>query len=424
MLDINQFIKKLKVLYVEDEDTARNMFGKYLNKKFDTTITCENGLNAFLEFDKANLEKKPFDLIISDINMPKMDGLELLEKIREKDSNIPFMFTTARSESEQMVKAINLGVNYYLLKPLDIDAIENSIQKLCKEIYYKKNYELQKRESEALLSLLNKEAIVSKTDLEGNITYVNDAFLEVSGYTEEEVIGKNHNILKHPDNPISLYKDMWDTITNGKSWEGTLKNLSREKETYYINTKIMPLFDETGKNITEYISIRFLVTEEENQKREHNRRFLERISTYKKEIAKLKKEESLGNDKVNKILENNSFLKEKNITYENKIKNLLTQLAAYETNSLEISKVELMMKQDKTKQFELINKELHKNRTLNKNLLKELETLKKLLRDKEHQIDELEQKKLDYEKRIENLLDLVNNLQEEVKELKGEEQEE
>jgi len=74
-----------------------------------------------------------------------------------------------------------------------------------------------------------------------------------------------------------------------------------------------------------------------------------------------------------------------------------------------------MMKQDKTKQFELINKELHKNRTLNKNLLKKLETLKKLLRDKEHQIDELEQKKLDYEKRIENLLDLVNNLQEEVK---------
>ena len=227
--NINEFIKKLNVLYVEDEEPARNMFNKFLNKKFETSISCQNGLDAYMEFEKAINNKKPFDLVISDINMPKMDGLDLLEKIREK-SDIPFMFTTARSESEQMIKAINLNVNYYILKPLDLEAVDASIQKICQEIYYKKNFELQKKETEAYLSLLNKEAIVSKTDLDGNITFVNDAFLEVSGFTEDEVIGKNHNILKHPDNPSTFYKTMWDTIKSGNIWEGTIKNLNKKNE--------------------------------------------------------------------------------------------------------------------------------------------------------------------------------------------------
>lgn len=144
MGNINDFIKKLKVLFVEDEEPARLMFSKFLNKKFETVVASQNGLDAYLEFEKASNENRAFDLIISDINMPKMDGLELLEKIREK-SDTPFMFTTARTESDQMIKAINLNVNYYILKPLDLVAVDNSIQKICEEIYYKKNFELQKK---------------------------------------------------------------------------------------------------------------------------------------------------------------------------------------------------------------------------------------------------------------------------------------
>lgn len=421
MENIDDFIKKLRVLYVEDEEPARNMFGKFLNKKFESSTICSNGLDAYLEYSKSLDNNTPFDLIISDINMPKMDGIELLEKIREK-SKIPFIFTTARSETEQMIKAINFNVSCYLLKPLDFTVVQNSIQNVCEDIYYKKSFEVQKKETEAYLSVLNKEAIVSKTDLDGNITFVNDAFLEVSGFTEDEVMGKNHNILKHPDNPSSYYKNMWDTIKSGKIWEGTIKNLSKNKETYFINTKIMPLFDETGKNILEYISIRFLVTEEENLRRAQNKRFLEQISIYKKEIANIKKEKEIVENKINTINDNTLYLKEKNLSYENKIKNLLQQVSAYEQNNLELSKVDLMMKQDKSKQFELINKEMLKLKTLNRNLLKEIEALRKLIGDKEKQIEELEIKRIDYEKRIENLVDLVTNLQKEIKELKGEEE--
>jgi len=416
--NIDDFIKKLKVLYVEDEEQSRSMFSKFLNKKFNSSIACANGLDAYLEFDKAISHNEEFDLIISDINMPKMDGIELLEKIRDKNKDIPFIFITARSESEQMIKAINLHVNSYILKPLDFTFVESNIDKICQDIYYKRSYEVQKKETESYLAFLNKETIVTKTDAQGNITFVNDAFLEISGFTKEEVIGEKHNILKHPDTSDSVYKTIWETIQKGNNWEGRIKNLSKDKETIYLNKKIMPLFDETGKNITGYISINFLVTDEENQRRINHRKLIEQITIYKKEIASIKNEKENIENRINTINDNTIYLHEKNVLLEKKIKNLLIQVEAYERNNLELSKVDLMMKQDKSKQFELINKEMIKLKTQNRNLAKEVETLLKLLKDKEIQIETMEKKRIDYEKRIENLLDLVNNLQKELKELK------
>ena len=420
MENINDFIKKLKVLYVEDEEQARVMFGKFLTKKFDISVSCTNGFEAYDAYVKASNNNKPFDLIVSDINMPKIDGIELLEKIRELNKDIPFVFTTARSESSQMIKAINLGVSSYLLKPLDFSIINLTIEKICKDIYYKKNYELQKKETEAYLSVLNKEAIVVKTDIDGNITFVNDAFIEVSEYLEDEIIGKNHSILKHPDVPSSLYAEIWESVKKGKIWEGTLKNLSKNNETYFVNTKIIPIYDDIGKNIIQFISIRFLVTEEENQRRAQNKRFIEQVTIYKKEIATLKNEKEQLESKVSGVNDGTELLKGKVITYENKIKNLLSQLEIYETQNIEYNKMDLMMKQDKKKQFDLMAKQLLQIKTQNKALIKELEDLKKVIVSKDKEIEVLEHKKEEHEKRIANLLDLVNNLQKEMKELKGE----
>ncbi|RXJ82592.1 response regulator [Arcobacter sp. F2176] len=420
MENIKDFIKKLKVLYVEDEDQARMIFGKYLNKKFDTSILCSNGFEAYDAFIKATNDKEPFDLIISDINMPKIDGIELLEKIRELNKDIPFIFTTARSESEQMIKAINLNVSSYLLKPLDFSIIDKSVEKICKEIYYKKNFELQKKEMEAYLSVLNKEAIVVKTDFDGNITFVNDAFIDISGYLEDEILGKNHSILKHPDVQASLYEEIWETARKGKIWEGTLKHLSKDNETYFVNTKIIPIYDDAGKEITQFISIRFLVTEEENQRRAQNKKFLEQLTLYKKEIANHKKEKEDILSKATSCNDNTKLYKDKIITYENKIRNLLSQLEIYETQNIEYNKMDLMMKQDKKKQFDIMTKQLLIIKNHNKTITKELEDLKAIIQYKEEQIKALDKKRVDHEKRIASLLDLVTNLQEELKTFKNE----
>ena len=237
------------------------------------------------------------------------------------------------------------------LKPLDFSIIDKSVEKICKEIYYKKNFELQKKEMEAYLSVLNKEAIVVKTDFDGNITFVNDAFIDISGYLKDEILGKNHSILKHPDVQASLYEEIWETARKGKIWEGTLKHLSKDNETYFVNTKIIPIYDDAGKEITQFISIRFLVTEEENQRRAQNKKFLEQLTLYKKEIANHKKEKEDILSKATSCNDNTKLYKDKIITYENKIRNLLSQLEIYETQNIEYNKMDLMMKQDKKKQL-------------------------------------------------------------------------
>ena len=421
MEDINDFIKKLKVLYVEDEDAARNIFGKFLNKKFETSISSVNGIEAYDEYIKAEEENRPFDLIISDINMPKMDGIELLEKVREVNEKIPFIFTTARSEAGQMIKAINLNVYAYLLKPLDFSLIEKTIEKIGEDIYYKRNYALQKKETEAYLSLLNKEAIVIKTDFEGNITFVNDAFLDVTGYAEDEVIGKSHDILKHPDIPKSFYNELWETVENGNSWEGRIKNIAKDGEAFFVNAKIIPIYDDLGKDIIQFISIRFLVTEEENQRRAQNKKFLEQISTYKKEISNLKKEKEHIISTAANSTESAQLLKEKILGLKNRTKSLLRQLVTYETQNIEFSKHDLMVKQDRNKQFEVMTKQYQQIKTQNKVLTKSFEDLEKAVISKDKQIELLTSEKEEHEKRISSLVDLVNNLEEEVKILKNEE---
>jgi len=116
-------------------------------------------------------------------------------------------------------------------------------------------------------NIVDISAIVTKADLAGNITYVNDKFCNISGYSKVELLGNNHNIVRHPDVPNSVYADMWKTITNKKPWKGRLKNRSKEGKTYYVDTLINPLLDENGE-IIEYISLRYDITNITNHKQQ------------------------------------------------------------------------------------------------------------------------------------------------------------
>ncbi|WP_294966528.1 EAL domain-containing protein [Sulfurimonas sp.] len=107
---------------------------------------------------------------------------------------------------------------------------------------------------------VDKSSIVSKTDIQGKITYVNDKFCEVSEYTREELIGNTHAVIKDPEAPASIFKDMWKTISEGNIWKGIVKNIKKSGSYYYVNSMIYPMKDSSGK-ILEYISIRQDITE-------------------------------------------------------------------------------------------------------------------------------------------------------------------
>ncbi len=104
------------------------------------------------------------------------------------------------------------------------------------------------------------ELIISRTDLKGIITYANETFAKISGYEVEELIGKPHNILRHPDMPKSVFKDLWDTIKSGKNWSGYVKNLRKDRGFYWVYAEISGVYKD-GK-LVEYKSMRSFVERE------------------------------------------------------------------------------------------------------------------------------------------------------------------
>jgi len=108
------------------------------------------------------------------------------------------------------------------------------------------------------------ELIISRTDLKGYITYANETFCEISGYEEEELIGKSHNIVRHPDMPSSVFAELWETICMQKKWIGIVKNLRKDSGFYWVKAIVSGVY-KNGK-LVEYKSLRTPISYDEKLK--------------------------------------------------------------------------------------------------------------------------------------------------------------
>ena len=104
------------------------------------------------------------------------------------------------------------------------------------------------------------EEIISLTDFSGVITYVNETFAQISGYEAEELIGKAHNIIRHPDMPKSVFGDLWETVKRGEAWQGYVKNLRKDGGYYWVFARVS-VMTKAGKPVG-YKSVREPITEE------------------------------------------------------------------------------------------------------------------------------------------------------------------
>lgn len=255
------------ILIVDDVDTNIHVLMELLDEKYDILASLDG--EEALEM----IEDEKIDLILLDIMMPKIDGYEVCKRLKsnEKTKDIPIIFITAKTDEDSIEKAYDVGGVDYITKPFKAREVLSRIQTHLTLAEQKFNLEQNLEENITLLNqykqVVDESSLVSKVNKEGIITYVNNAFVELSGYTKDELIGQNHNIVRHKEAAESTYNDMWETIKNKKVWQGEVKNLKKDDSSYIVQTTVMPIVDAKGE-IKEYISVRHDITATHNLKKE------------------------------------------------------------------------------------------------------------------------------------------------------------
>lgn len=218
MITIEKYKKTINIMYIEDDVLATTKLKNILEKYFNKIIIASNGEDAF---EKMKNEPK-IDLIISDINMPKMNGLEFLEELRKDNFDMPFIFVTARDEPDKMLKAIQLDINNYILKPINLQNLLSVIDKVIEKLY--KEYLILEKNSHIQL---NKDLFWNKN----NKTLIFEN--EVVKLTKKELMfieilmGEENMVHKIEDIIFTLWNDEFldkDYISNLKNIISRLRN--------------------------------------------------------------------------------------------------------------------------------------------------------------------------------------------------------
>lgn len=214
----------ITILYVEDEDQIRSVVKSVSTKLFKQFLTAKNGQEA-LDIFKKN--KDTIDLIVTDINMPKLNGIDMAYAIREINPDIPIIITTAHNEKDFLHEAIKIGVSAFVLKPMDMKILLNTIQKTIQPILLKKQLvleqqqHLEERVQSAKFAATGKLAAGITHEINTPLTYIKANF-EMLGYDIED-LGDS----KEKKNIVKSMEKISDGIRRIENIVGSMKEMAQ-----------------------------------------------------------------------------------------------------------------------------------------------------------------------------------------------------
>lgn len=246
----------LHVLYTEDDPTTRIAVEYHLKEAVQTVTVAANGAEGLELF----IRHTP-DIVITDINMPVMDGLTMASKILEIDPDIPIIVLSGINDSDYLFKAINLGIRHYETKPLQFEKLLQTLENASRHKAYLSHLRL----SAAVFDHTQEAIIVTGHDT--TILDVNRAFTTITGYSKDEVVGQKTTLLKSGRHDEQFYRDLWATLHEEGSWQGNIWNKKKNGRIYPEWLNIATVKDHNG-TVQNYIAIFSDITQlKENEKR-------------------------------------------------------------------------------------------------------------------------------------------------------------
>ncbi len=254
-------MEKLRILLLEDNKIDAEL----IREELDSSLSNEFELirvESKNDFLKQIYLFKP-DIILSDYRLPQYNGLRALEDLLATGLDIPFIIVTGSLSEETAADSIKAGAWDYVVKErlFRLPTAVKNVLLVRDEREKKKKIEVQLQ----ILSSAVEHASVSVTitNKGGDIQYVNPKFEELTGYSKNEVIGKNPRILKSGEHEPGFYKELWDTILKGEDWNGIFLNKKKNNDLYYGKSSISCIRDDDNE-IIYFIGIEEDITEQIN----------------------------------------------------------------------------------------------------------------------------------------------------------------
>ncbi|PCI32195.1 MAG: hypothetical protein COB54_07990 [Alphaproteobacteria bacterium] len=252
--------KPFRILLIDDDKISLKYYGSILSNAGMDVTTLSSPLEAL-----DVLEDFRPDVMVTDLYMPECSGAELVQVIRQDDAwaMMPIIFLSTEADHNRQIEALNNGGDNFLTKPVEANFLVTMITAKAKRARWSKRLtnDLRSalRENRFHLATMDQHDIVSTADVTGRMTSVNDKFCEISGYNREELLGRNHRILKSDQHDQAFYDDLWATISQGKIWHGTICNRKKDGRDYWVKSTIVPFLDDRGRPY-KYVSARTDVT--------------------------------------------------------------------------------------------------------------------------------------------------------------------
>ncbi len=234
----------LFILAAEDEIASNIFLKKTLKRYVNNFFVAEDGLQAWAYFQE---NKDKIDVVITDINMPNMDGLSLAEKIRELNREIPIVLQTAFDDKQILLKAIELGVYQHLLKPINIKNLEIILENIYKNkqicIEHKKNIEYNNILSKALQESISLVAIINK---DNKIQFVNKSLSKFLNQQPDQIIGTYLTDYAFDARTPDDFNNFINSVDNHQPYQGEILFSSSLTDPFWATITYTPFFDENG----------------------------------------------------------------------------------------------------------------------------------------------------------------------------------
>lgn len=208
------------------------------------------------QIQKIVLENK-IDLVFGTLSCQGASYLQVLQEIKQINPKMEIILFLKVADVDYLYDALALKCSRYLYLKEEEEHVFKHFKEGLDVISHKDIFLKDTQYFNALME----SSVVSQSDKQGNVTYINDNFTQVTGYTKDEIMGKNHRMLRHPANGPEIFQDMWATISQGKVWRERVLNKNKDGSDFWADTIIIPFKDEKTGEIIQYIAIRRDITQ-------------------------------------------------------------------------------------------------------------------------------------------------------------------